>query len=338
MARGNVSVGGCTRIAAFAALACLATTAQSQSTQSPATQELVLVPQQIAKDVYVLLGSGEPPSHENRGFVSNAGFVVTGAGVVVFDALGSPVLGDAMIRAIRRVTGEPIRRLIISHYHADHFYGAGNFQRIGAQVWANRRGREYLSSPIAQARFNQRVAELGADVPAEMRLTEADRWLNLDRGRRVRFAMGRYHFVIIGASGHSVDGITMMVEEVGVLFAGDAVFLGRVPYVGDADTLQWLETLVAIDGLHASVVVPGHGAVTAGSNCTAPTRSYLVFLRRVMGEAANNLDDFDEAYQQTDWGPFEHWPAFNRINRLNAYGVYLQMQNTALQQERRLNR
>ena len=46
-------------------------------------------------------------SAQNKGYMSNAGFVVTGDGVVVFDALGTPVLGQAMIAAIRTVTRSP---------------------------------------------------------------------------------------------------------------------------------------------------------------------------------------------------------------------------------------
>ena len=37
----------------------------------------------------------------NTGYMSNAGFVVTDDGVVVFDALGTPALGQAMMLAIR---------------------------------------------------------------------------------------------------------------------------------------------------------------------------------------------------------------------------------------------
>ena len=35
---------------------------------------------------------------DNAGFVSNAGVIVTGAGVVVFDALGTPSLADLLLK------------------------------------------------------------------------------------------------------------------------------------------------------------------------------------------------------------------------------------------------
>ena len=71
-------------------------------------------------------------SAQNKGFMSNAGFVVTGDGVVVFDALGTPALGRAMLAAIRRITPQPVKRVIVSHYHADHFYGLAAFKDAGA--------------------------------------------------------------------------------------------------------------------------------------------------------------------------------------------------------------
>jgi hypothetical protein len=58
------------------------------------------------------------------------------------------------------------------------------------------------------------------------------------------------------------------------------------------------------------------------------TRDYLVFLRKSMGEAARNLDPFEEAYARTDWSRFEHLPLFRAANRINAYNTYLLMEQS----------
>ena len=68
---------------------------------------------------YYVLGQPAVPSKANEGFTSNAGFVVTEAGVVVYDALGTPSLGYALIQAIRKVTDKPIKYVVAGHYHAD---------------------------------------------------------------------------------------------------------------------------------------------------------------------------------------------------------------------------
>ena len=73
--------------------------------------------------VYYVIGLSGVPDAENEGHTSNAGFVVTNAGVVVFDALGTPALGYRLLQRIREVTYQPIVRIVVRHYHADHVYG-----------------------------------------------------------------------------------------------------------------------------------------------------------------------------------------------------------------------
>jgi glyoxylase-like metal-dependent hydrolase (beta-lactamase superfamily II) len=116
-----------------------------------------------------------------------------------------------------------------------------------------------------------------------------------------------------------------------VLLAGDLYFSGRVPFVGNADTRVWLASLERIAPLRPAAVVPGHGSA---SRDPAPdislTRDYLTFLRATMGQAARDLVPFDAAYAATDWSRYEKVPAFAAANRINAYGVYLQMEQEAL--------
>jgi len=68
---------------------------------------------------------------------------VTDAGVVVFDSLGTPVLGQKLVDAIRKVTDKPIKRMIVSHYHADHIYGLQVFKDMGVEIWAYTLGQGY---------------------------------------------------------------------------------------------------------------------------------------------------------------------------------------------------
>jgi glyoxylase-like metal-dependent hydrolase (beta-lactamase superfamily II) len=103
-----------------------------------------LEPIRVTDRVYYVQGSPGVASAGNEGFNSNAGFVITDGGVVVVDALGTPRLGEALLDAIRRITSRPIRRIVVTHYHADHFYGLAALKADGADVWAQERAREYL--------------------------------------------------------------------------------------------------------------------------------------------------------------------------------------------------
>ena len=88
---------------------------------------------QVAPHAYYVPGQSGMVSTSNEGFNSNAGFVVTPEGVVVFDALGTPALGKRLADIIASKTSQPVRHVVVSHYHSDHFYGVQAFDRPGVE-------------------------------------------------------------------------------------------------------------------------------------------------------------------------------------------------------------
>lgn len=215
---------------------------------------LALEPIRVSDSVYFIRGEAGIPSMANRGHTSNAGFVVTREGVVVFDALGTPVLGKEFIEAIRRVTPAPIRRVVISHYHADHFYGLPPFKEAGAEIWAHRAARGYLNSEAAELRLAERRQSLAPWVGADMRLVPADRWLDAEDS----FKFGGLSFRVFPVGpAHSPEDLAMVVEEEGVLFVGDLMFAGRLPFVGDADSKAWIAAIDRIVKFNPRILIGG---------------------------------------------------------------------------------
>jgi glyoxylase-like metal-dependent hydrolase (beta-lactamase superfamily II) len=283
----------------------------------------------LAPHSYYIPGLSGAASAENQGFMSNAGFVVTPGGVVIFDTLGTPSLAAVMLGEVRKVTTAPIKVVIVSHYHADHYYGLQVFKDAGAEVWAHEGARGVIGSETARERFEQRKDVLKPFVADGLqRFLEPDRWLAGDTD----FKLGGVHFRLrhVGPA-HSAEDMAMYVEEDGALYAGDLVFKGRVPFVGDADSRQWLRALDKLIALDPKILVPGHGG--ASSNPMADltlTRDYLKFLRHEMGKAVAELVSFDEAYAATDWSGYQDLPAFPEANRRNAYNTYILMEKEAL--------
>ncbi len=292
----------------------------------PATVEMPI--KQAGPHSWYVQGRLEDSSTANQGFMSNAGFVITRDCVVVFDALGTPALAARLIEAIRQRTPLPICRVIISHYHADHFYGIPALRAAGAAIWAQAGARAYLQSDAAQARLQERQASLGRWLGPAFTLPLPDRWLSADES----FALGGLHFILkhVGP-GHAPEDLAMLVEEDGVLFGGDTVYAGRVPFIGEADVVRWLEALDRLAQIPARVLVPGHGPATLDPQADlAITRRYLEFLRAQMAQAVADFLTFDEAYARIDWQAFAGLPTFKVANRANAYNVFLQMEQAAL--------
>lgn len=287
-----------------------------------------VVPIQVTPRVYYVQGHPGIASAANEGYNSNAGFVVTDEGVVVIDALGTPALGNALLAAIRRVTPQPIRRVILTHYHADHFYGVEPLKEAGADIWAHRTALEYLESGEAQRRLAQRAGDLFPWVDESMRIVRADRWVD----ENATFAMGGMRFDIhhLGPA-HSPEDVIVVVPQEGIVFSGDILFAGRIPFVGEADSKRWLERIDRLLELKPRIIITGHGPVSRDpAKDLALTRDYLLYLRAAMGKAVEDFVPFEEAYAKTDWSRFAAIPAFGAANRVNAYGTYLLMERELL--------
>jgi len=295
---------------------------QAYAATYPATA-VTMELKKVSPHVYYVQGKAGIAT-DNEGFISNAGFIVTDDGVVVFDTLGTPSLANLLLTKIRSVTNKPVIKVVISHYHADHIYGLQVFKELGAQIIAPKGTMAYLTSPSAKERLEERQFSLSPWVNEKTYLVEPD--IIVDKP--MHFKNGNINFTIdvLGAA-HSDGDLTLYVETDKVLFSGDIIFEGRVPYLGDANTKKWLDTLIKMEVSKLAALIPGHGpAATDPNKAISATRHYLAKIRSVMANAVENLDGFAETYDATDWSEFEKLPAFAEAHRRNAYQVFLSME------------
>lgn len=289
-----------------------------------AADDLPLKPIQVAPHTYFVQGFAEMGNSKNQNFISNAGFVITPKGVVVIDALGSPVLAKKLIAEIKKRTTQKIVALIVTHYHADHVYGLQEFKKLGAIIYAQGEGRDYLSSETAKQRLIVSRLDFAPWINDATKLTAADVWID----QRYLLTVGGVEFKIsrVGPA-HAPEDLMIDVPSERVLFAGDLVFRGRIPFVGNADSKGWLQALDEIEKLNPKIIIPGHGAYSSMPiEDIRFTRDYLQYLRKSMTKSAIEMDPFEEAYQQTDWSEYDGMPLFRAANRMNAYNVYLSIQ------------
>lgn len=283
-----------------------------------------MVPVQVGDRAWFVEGESAMGSSANRNFISNAGFVVTDTSVVVIDALGSPPLAERLVEVIRGITDKPISHVILTHYHADHVYGLQVFDALGATSIAHREARAYLNSETARQRLEASRKDLWPFVDENTRLVDATRYID----GPTTLEIGGTHFVLepVGPS-HTPEDLAVWVPESRVLFAGDLVFRGRIPFVGNADSRHWIESIDRLLRFDVDTIVPGHGASSHEPRADLTlTRDYLQYLRDAMREAARNLEPFEDAYRATDWSRFSHLPLFDAANRMNAYNTFLLME------------
>ena len=195
---------------------------------------------QVVPNVYYVQGVSELGSSANQNFISNAAFVVTPAGVVVIDALGSPELARRLLAEIAKVTNKPIHTVVLTHYHADHIYGLQVFKDLGARIVAHGAAREYLTSDTARLRLEASRQDLWPWVDEKTRLVPADEWLT--QAKTLTVGGVRFDIQPVGPS-HTAEDLVVYLPQQKVLFAGDLVFRNRIPFVGQADSRHWIEAM-----------------------------------------------------------------------------------------------
>lgn len=305
------------------------------TTYPPLLEDIVI--QQVPNtSVYYAIGNAGVPSQRNEGHTSNAGFVVIDDGVIVFDTLGTPSLGWALLQKIRSVTDKPVKYVILSHYHADHIYGLQAFRdHTDAVIIAQMKAYDYvatgsLDDESAVPRLAQRRVALAPWVNQDTRIVLPE--VTFKVAAEIRLG-GRQFQLIYAGPAHSMSDIMMFVLPERVLFAGDIVQNGRIPYMASAavDTRNWLKGLETVATLDPRFIVPGHGHTsTAAADAIAFTRDYILYLRQTMQKAVDQWIDFDAAYKAADWSTYREMPAFASSNRGNAYRVFLDLEQETL--------
>lgn len=280
--------------------------------------------ERIDGDAYYIRGNAGTAT-EFEGFISNAGFVVTSEGIVVFDSLGTPALARKMVAEIKKISDLPIKKVIVSHYHADHIYGLQVFKNLGAEIWAPKGSYDYIDSEDAYELLESRKTSLYPWVDDHTKIITPDLVIDKDR----EFTLGNHKFKInIFGKVHSEGDMALTSINDKTSFIGDLIFTGRLPFVGDADVVKWVEAIDTIRNMDIENIVPGHGLHSWDiQESTELTYKYLNFLIENLAEGVEEMEPFDDIYDQIDWSDFEDKVAFEAANRKNAYAVYLYLES-----------
>ncbi|MEO6060435.1 MAG: MBL fold metallo-hydrolase [Thermoflexales bacterium] len=156
-------------------------------------------------------------------------------------------------------------RIQLTHGHGDHVLGAAVFG--GAEVFA------HALTPGVIADHLSRWAD-GRKVPAAELFARALIPTVLASGEIVH-DLGGVRARVLAAPGHSPDGQSVLIEEHGVLFAGDTATTGILPATewGDSRVLETSQRMLA--RMEIDTLVPGHGEVIVGR---AQAREWLIWM------------------------------------------------------------
>ncbi len=248
---------------------------------------------------------------------TNAGFIVGRKGVLVVESLINGRLASQLLGEIRKHTSLPIRYLVNTSYHGDHWYGNFIFPTETTVI-----GHELTKAYIDTKFEADRTFMLGLIgpgrgieevVPRSADLTLTDR-ITLDLGER------KVEILHIGFAQTEGDVIVWLPEEK-IVFVGNMI---QAP----PPALPWLlegryqEAIVTLRRLHQmlddqAVIIPGHGRPMRRADILFSVQYLTKLGKEVEAAVARGLtlEQAQEAIQMQEYSGYSLYPfAHGQIN------------------------
>ncbi|HRR27066.1 MAG TPA: MBL fold metallo-hydrolase [Acidobacteriota bacterium] len=214
----------------------------------------------LRNGVYLLTGSG-----------GNMGLCVGEDGAFLVDDQYGP-LSAKILEAVRKVSDQPVRFVLNTHWHADHTGGNENLGKAGALIVAHENVRRRLSTEQFSGAFNRRVEP--APPQAWPAVTFSDAMTFHLNGEDV--------FVFHLAHAHTDGDSVVVFRKANVIHMGDLFFNGRYPFIDLSSGGSFAGLIAAVERVLAMVdddarIIPGHGELTDKRGL----QSYLSLLKAV---------------------------------------------------------
>jgi glyoxylase-like metal-dependent hydrolase (beta-lactamase superfamily II) len=209
-----------------------------------------------------------------------AGVIIGPKWAVVIDTLPVPEETLAMRQFIEEQLEVPVQYIINTHFHADHTWGNCFFP--GATIISHELCRQLQ---LKNGPASLEIAQQQNQIFKQVKLVFPH--LTFNSGT-MSLRVGKKNLTLFPTPGHSVDGISILVEEDRVLFAADA-FL-PIPYFVDGDFEVLLNTLRSYNQLGLENIVQGHGDIILRGEIEDTIKSnldYLVTLQKLVRKALN---------------------------------------------------
>ena len=200
-----------------------------------------------------------------------AGVVTGPQWAIVIDTLALPEETLAMRSFIEEVLSVPVRYVINTHYHADHSWGNCFFP--GATILSHTLCREAIlekgAASLEAAKRQNPIFKPVKLVPPHLTFSQGEMALRV----------GKKNLILFPTPGHSQDGISILIEEDRVLFAGDA-FL-PLPYIVDGNVDDLVATIKKIGKMGLENIVQGHGEIILRGEIDDAVKENLIYISAI---------------------------------------------------------
>ena len=272
-----------------------------------------LKPIQTAENSYYFYGKEEYFSKENGGDIANASFIITANSVILIDTGSSKSYGEQVKKQIEKITSKPIKYILNTHHHPDHFLGNSAFS----------------SSDIYAAEFTKNEIEQNGDlyiVNLVNLVGEAMNNTKIKAPNQVLTAktldLDGYKLDIFHLDGHTQSDIVIYDENTKILYASDLVFNKRTLTTPHANMQNWLKSLEELEKINYSILVPGHGLASKTKEPIKENIAYLNYLDNTLKNSVKEGLDVFEILEKPIPKEFESFTMFKEEFERSVINLY----------------
>jgi cyclase len=244
----------------------------------------------IADGIFLFISPDQDPIEVD----GNSIVVVNEHDVLVFDTNVLPSSARAVLAEIRKITDKPVRYVVNSHWHPDHWDGNEVYSKEfpNVEIIASAETRRLMENTINVygKTLKAIAAPANKDMEEQLRtgkssdgkaLSGKDREDIEDMLRKEKVFMTEYEsmhpvlptltydkkltlyqrgreFRVMHFVGNTAGDSAVYLPKEKILFAGD-LLTAPVPFGADSHPGSWIRSLKALDDLDVDVIIPGHG-------------------------------------------------------------------------------
>lgn len=201
-----------------------------------------------------------------------AGAIVGPEWVIIVDTLAVPDETLEMRGYIEDVLNVPVRYVVNTIYHADHTFG--NYFFPGATIIGHSECRQMMAENNMETLENAKSQDPEFNKIERIVLPD----ITIKQGS-LTIQVGKRKVEIFPSPGASADGLSVLIKEDRVLFAGDA-FL-PVPNIVEGDVGQLKQTIQMYTDLGLENIVQGHGDVILRGEIDHACQSNIEYLNAI---------------------------------------------------------
>lgn len=255
------------------------------------------------------------PRYGDVGLDGNSIAILSRDGVLVFDTNGTPAASALVLANIRTLTDRPVRWIVNSHWHWDHWYGTETYQQAfpDVRIVSHEKNRQMMMGPALV--FNrpfmeeqlpaylQNMERRAAATPTLTPLLDEDKaffevkknvhlvFPTITFSDRLTIELGERHIEVLNYGRGVTPGDTFVyLPKEKILLLGDLI-VNPVTFALSGFPAEWLRVLEKVDALDATTIVTGHGAPLHDKTLLHATMDvFRVLLREGKAAKAKGLD------------------------------------------------